>query len=116
MKGPIVTEEERETVLGGGLAGVLAGQSNAIAEGMQGLCVAIGKLAETRDALTEYMKRVPHGDQAEKVALGVSRGCEHLMQAVADLPNELWAHMLASRHVGVAEVRERLEHASARAA
>ena len=110
MKG--LTDGERETVLGGALRGVLQEQSKAIVAGMQSLFDAIVRLNSVRDSLAKFVERVPHGDPAEAVLLGVQRACTHLSEAELTIPDELWAALLAGRNVGVEEVRARFEQAA----
>jgi hypothetical protein len=53
------------------------------AEGMRGLCTAVGALSSLRDA-TEIPER----------KLRLQRMVAHLMEAVGDCPDELWLAML----------------------
>jgi len=66
--------------------------------GTLALCDAIHHLARIRDARSgtktwDAMQTVLH----------------HLTQAAADLPDELWAMLMVSRHIGLDEVAARLQ-------
>lgn len=76
-----------------------------VAAAMRGLADALGRLALMRDTLDERLKTLPHGDPEERLSIRLHCACNHLTQAVADLPNEFWAIMLDANSVAVEEVR-----------
>lgn len=83
---------------------VLANNEKKIAEAMRGLCDAVGKLAEVRDALIKDVETVQPGDDTEQLALRVQRACSLLIAASTVIPEELWAVLLSSNHVGGQEL------------
>jgi hypothetical protein len=58
------------------------------------------------------MAKAGPGADVEKLALGLARVLGHLSEAVADVPNEMWAAMLAERQIGLDDVRKALERAA----
>lgn len=80
----------------------------ALAAGMQGLCEAVGKLSQVRDAARAALTTLPPDPAADRALLGLSRACDHLVEAVGDLPNEVWAALLRQGCVGGHELKARL--------
>ena len=72
-----------------------------ISKGMASLCDALGNLGKARNSLE-------NGKVEDKVRLGLQRMTAHLVEAVADAPDEFWAIMMAD-HIGVEELRRRLD-------
>jgi hypothetical protein len=51
---------------------------------------------------------VPGGEE-EKVAKGLCRICQHLVDAGADVPTEIWAVLFDEQQIGASEVREHFD-------
>jgi hypothetical protein len=102
---PVLTEAQRLKILKGPCTRALMAHSRDLAEGMQGLCDAVGKLSRVRDALQPEC----HLDPAEvAMRAKLARGCEHLVHAVAAMPNEAWACMLDDAGVSAEDLQDRL--------
>ena len=89
------------------MSSALNERKNEIQRGMQGLCDAVGNFARVRDALEELLPTAAPGSECEADLLKVSRVCDHLVQAVADLPEQCW-QILAENAIGGEEFRARI--------
>jgi len=85
---------------------VLKERRKDIAQAVQSLSDAIGRMSLIAQAARAEIEHLPPGHADEKVALRLNRVVRHLVDAGGDLPNELWAILLDERHVGAAEVQE----------
>lgn len=93
---------------------ILRERAEDVAAAMRGLSDALGRLALVRDDLDERLKSLPPGHDSESLSIKLHCACNHITQAVADLPNECWAIMLDRNGVGVEEVRTAFAEPAAR--
>ncbi len=78
-----------------GLAHVLHTRRTDVAAAMAGLCKAVKVVGECRDALEKHLRHVYPATEDDKALIGLSRAAKHLTHAVTDVPEELWAVMVA---------------------
>jgi hypothetical protein len=83
----------------------LAGEIMDVIDGMRGFCVAKDRLDSARGKLEARMKKAESlgrpetakdakaRAENERVLLGLTRACNHLDDALVDLPDECWALM-----------------------
>ena len=95
---------------------VLAASEMEIMAGMRGLCEAVGNLARVRDRLRNSMNLDTANDEIRMIVVNMIRACNHLTDASADIPNELWLLMLEVGKVGGEEVKRVLNETCGRAA
>jgi len=88
---------------------VVKEQSGEIAAGMAALCDAVGHLRTFRNALERASRTEAPGGRLDRITLGMERACAHLVEAIADLPDECWAELLSDRQVSEIELRKGLE-------
>lgn len=85
-------------------------------EGAEHLCQALGALAVLRDELQESLPGRRSEPRQERLLLGVSRACNHLTEAAADLPNEVWGYMADAAMTHAGNSRETVERILAQVA
>ncbi len=68
-----------------------------IAAAMRALADAAGAIARINGCCDDYLRALPPGHPDERTALALRRAGNHLSHAVADVPNECWAIMLADK-------------------
>jgi len=79
-----------------------------VAAAMRGLTVALGGLSLVRNNLDEQVRGLPPESVEQRIAVKLHCACNHLSQAVADLPTEFWAIMLEAPMVGGHELQDAL--------
>ena len=87
----------------------LSKQRNEIAEAMQGLCDAVGKLGRIRDEMADNLQTLPHGHPDERITVQLNRACNHLTHASADVPDEFWAIMLNRENVATINIENAMD-------
>lgn len=83
-----------------------------IGKGLEHLADAVHFLRAAQESIEAELARKAPGCPEEKLALGLTRVLAHVSQACGDVPDEMWAMMLA-RHSDMPAVKAFIQRVAA---